>query len=151
MVPIKACTKQLLLAYLYSRDNCSYFRLVYHMHVHTLTHTTTILVGCLALRISTADSYRCPLVAALSPREKLGQNYMREKVCCVFLPIKTNTHIQHTQRHTTKGFFYLTLPWLFIPSCISPYWNTLHPVFQSLCFLCLCVCLLLYTYNPRSK
>lgn len=51
------------------------------------------------------------------------------------------THIHtHTPNIETcnKCIFILALPWLFTPSSITLYWNSPHPVSQSLCFLCEC-------------
>ena len=110
--------------YLHSRDTASVYRLIYHMHVcththihshirtHSHSHTASVVAGCWALGVLTRDSYSCPLVAALSPKEKLGQNCMREKVCCIFLSLihkDQHTHIHtHThQTHTQQKYFYI--------------------------------------------
>lgn len=94
------------------------------MCVHTRTHATTIVVGCSALRVSTRDSYRCPLVAALSPMEKLGQNCVWEikyvaSSSLWFMKTKAHTHTSNVETHN-KSIFILPLPWLFMPSSISP-------------------------------
>lgn len=66
---------------MHSRDTAA-FRLICHMHVYT--HTTNSSSGLLSSG-STRGSGCCPLVAALSPKEELGQNCMRE-TACFYLP-----------------------------------------------------------------
>lgn len=68
--------------------------------------------------------------------EKVGQNCVREKVCCIFLPLNT-----HTPWHTTQVFLYLPCPDFEYPSATR---GTFYILFSSpspfQCFVSVCCC-----------
>ena len=113
------CIAEILHQYIGWYITCMYAHTHIHSHIrtHSHSHTASVVAGCWALGVLTRDSYSCPLVAALSPKEKLGQNCMREKVCCIFLSLihkDQHTHIHTHTKHThNRSIFILALPWLF--------------------------------------